>query len=79
MGHARLHRPRAGQHLGHEDEVLAELDADDAHAGDEAVVHDLQRFRALLQRLEGQRVNGVIVALDQGCSDLLHLGPHPRE
>ena len=41
--HAGLHRAGAGEHLGHEDEVLAELDADDAHAGDQAVVHHLER------------------------------------
>ena len=52
--HPGLHRARAGEHLGHEDEVLAELDADDAHAGDQAVVHDLERGRPGRQRLDGQ-------------------------
>ena len=58
----------------------AELDADDAHAGDQAVVHDLERLGALRPaRLDGQRVHRVIVALDQGRGDVLHLGPHRRE
>ena len=57
VGHPRLHRARAGEHLRHEDEVLAELDADERHAGDQAVVHDLERGDALVERAAGERVD----------------------
>ena len=72
MGHPRLHGPGAGQHLGHEDEILAELDPDDAHPGDQRVVHDLEGVGAFLQRLCRQRVDGLVVALDQRRRDVLH-------
>ena len=72
VGHAVLHRPGAGEHLGHVDDVLAELDADDAHRRDEAVVHDLERRHAVVEGRPGQRVDRVLVALDERHADLLH-------
>ena len=39
--HAGLHRVGGEQHLGHEQDAVAEVDADDAHALDERVVEDL--------------------------------------
>jgi hypothetical protein len=39
--HARLHRVRREQHLGDEEDPVAEVDADDAHALDERVVQHL--------------------------------------
>ncbi len=36
-GHPGLHRARGNQHLGHVEDVVLEVLADDAHAGDEAV------------------------------------------
>ena len=39
--HAGLHRVRGEQDLGHEQDAVAEVDADDLHAGHERVVEDL--------------------------------------
>ena len=79
MRHPRLHGAGAGQHLGHEDEVFAKLDADDPHAGDQPVVHDLQRLDAVVERLAGERVDLVVVALDDSGGDVLHQRPGARE
>ena len=38
--HARLHRVRGQQHLRNEQDAVAEVDADDAHALDQRVVQD---------------------------------------
>ena len=79
MRHSRLHRPRAGQHLGHEDDVLPELDADDAHGGDQAVIHDLGGFDAALQLRARHLVHQAVLAFDQAGRDFLQLGAHRRE
>ena len=79
MLHAGLHRARAGEHLGDENECFAKLDADDAHSGNEAVVHDLQRIDALLERLAGQSIGGSVLALDNGDGQFLHHRPGLRE
>ena len=39
--HAGLHRVGRQQHFGHEQDAVAEVDADDAHAFDQRVVQDL--------------------------------------
>ena len=39
--HAGLHRVGGEQHLGHEQDAVAEVDADDAHALDERLVQDV--------------------------------------
>jgi hypothetical protein len=39
--HARLHRIRSEQHLGNEQDAVAEIDADDAHPLDQGVVETL--------------------------------------
>ena len=44
--HAGLHRVRGEQDLGHEQDAVAEVDADDPHARDERVVEDLRRAEA---------------------------------
>ena len=44
--HAGLHRVRGEEDLGHEQDPVAEVDADDLHAGDERVVEDLRRGEA---------------------------------
>ena len=72
--HPGLHRPGAGEHLGHEDEVLAELDPDERHAGDQAVVHHLERVGAGVERLASQLVDRLVLALDERGRDRLHLG-----
>ena len=41
--HAGLHRVRGEQDLGHEQDAVAEVDADDPHALDERVVEDAGR------------------------------------
>ena len=43
--HAGLHRVRGEQHLGDEQDPVAEVDADDPHALDERVVEDLRRVQ----------------------------------
>ena len=48
--HAGLHRVRGEQHLGHEEDPVPEVDADDTHALDEGVVqHPVGRPSALEQ------------------------------
>ena len=79
VGHPGLHRAGAGEHLGHEDEVLAELDADEPHPGDQAVVHDLDGRRAGGERLPGQPIDRRVVAVDQRGRDVLHLRAGHRE
>ena len=41
--HARLHGVGRQEHLGHEQDAVAEVDADDPHALDERVVEDARR------------------------------------
>ena len=79
VGHPGLHGPGAGEDFRDEDEVLPELDAHDAHAGDQAVVHHLQRLDSVVQRRPGQRVDRPVVPIDQGRGDLLHGGRRPGE
>ena len=79
MGHARLHGARAGQDLGDEDVGLAELDTDDSHPRDQAVVHDFEGLDALAQRLYGQAVDDFVLALDQRRRDVLHQGAGPSK
>ena len=47
--HARLHGVGGQQDLGHEQDAVAEVDADDLHAGHERVVEDLARRPAAAQ------------------------------
>ena len=68
--HARLHRVRGEQHLGDEEDPVAEVDADDAHALDERVVQDLVGAPAALEQdvrplddLVGEPVVEVVVHL----------------
>ena len=69
-GHAGLHRVGGQQHLGHEQDAIAEVDPDDAHALDERVVEDLvgapstveQDGRAL-EDFVGQPVVQIVVHL----------------
>ena len=60
--HARLHRVRGEQHLGDEQDPVAEVDADDPHALDERVVQDLV---------------GPPVSLEQDVRSLDDLGGEP--
>ena len=71
MRHAGLHRTGGDQHLGHEDDVVAELDADYRHAGDQAVVEDRVGGIAVTQALFREPVHLVVVADDQLVGDLL--------
>ena len=73
VGHTRLHGPRTGQHFRNENKVLSEFNAHDSHAGDQPVIHDLQRLSSFIQRFSGELVNGFIVAVEQRGCDLLHL------
>ena len=68
--HAGLHRVGGQQHLGHEQDPVAEVDADDAHALDEGVVEDLvgapatvEQDRRALDDLVGQPVVEIVVHL----------------
>ena len=48
--HARLHRVRGQQHLGDEEDAVAEVDADDPHPTDERVVQHLVRRPAAAEQ-----------------------------
>ena len=48
--HAGLHRVRREQDLGHEQDAVAEVDPDDAHALDQRVVEDLVRAPATAEQ-----------------------------
>ena len=48
--HAGFHRVRGEQHLGDEQDPIAEIDADDLHAGNERVVENLRRCPAPSQQ-----------------------------
>ena len=68
--HARLHRIGGQQHLGHEQDPVAEVDADDAHALDECVVEHLVRAPSTVEQdgrafedLVGQAVVQIVVHL----------------
>ena len=54
-------------------DVLPELDPDERHPGDQAVVHHLERVRADVEGLAGQPVGLVVLALDDRRRDRLHL------
>ena len=59
-----LHRVRGEQHLGHEQDAVAEVDADDPHALDERVVEDPLRAPAAAEedvRPLGDRVREPVV------------------
>ena len=68
--HAGLHRVGGEEHLGHEEDAVAEVDADDAHALDERLVQDVvggptaaeQEVRAL-RDLVGEAVVEIVVHL----------------
>ncbi len=68
--HAGLHRVGGEQHLGHEEDAVAEVDADDAHALDERVVEHLvgapaavEQDRRALDDLVGEAVVQIVVHL----------------
>ena len=68
--HAGLHRVGGEQHLGHEQDAVAEVDADDAHALDERVVEHLvgapvaiEQDRRAFDDLVGESVVEVVVHL----------------
>ncbi len=48
-GHARLHRLGGHEHFGHEKDAVAEVGADDVHAGDEAGGEDGIRLVAAFE------------------------------
>ena len=48
--HACLHRVRGQQHLGHEEDAVAEVDADDPHSLDQRVVQHLVRRPAAAEQ-----------------------------
>ena len=48
--HAGLHRVGREEDLGHEQDAVAEVDADDLHAGDERVVEDLGGREATIEQ-----------------------------
>ena len=73
MRHAGFHRPSTGEDLGYEDKVFTELDADDSHASDQAVVHDLGGLDVVGKGLGSQVVDGLVVAVNEGRGDVLHL------
>src|SRR5262245_11031138 len=79
MGHAGFHGPRAGKHLGNEDEVLAELNADDSHPCNKAVIHDLKSLVAGLQGLSRKLVGHEVFAFDDRGSYRLHRRMRLRE
>ena len=47
--HAALHGVGGEQHLGHEQDAVAKIDADDAHAFDQRIVQDLLGGPAALE------------------------------
>ena len=68
--HAGLHRVGGEQHLGHEQDAVAEVDADDAHALDERVVEHLVGAPAAVEQdggalddLVGEAVVEIVVHL----------------
>ena len=68
--HARLHRVGGEQHLGHEEDAVAEVDADDAHPLDERLVQDVVGGPAAAEQevgalgdLVGQAVVEIVVHL----------------
>ena len=73
--HPRLHRVRGEQHLGHEEDPVAEVDPDDPHALDERFVQHLVGRPVALEQdvgplddLVGQAVVEVVVHLrDELC------------
>ena len=87
--HPRLHRVGREQHLGDEEDAVAEVDADDAHPFDERFVEHpvgapaaVEQDRRALDDLVGQAVVEVVVhLLDElvvgqlGEIDLARLGP----
>ena len=67
--HPALHRIRGEQHLGHEQDAVAEIDADDAHALDEGVVQDALGRPAALEE-------DVRRLLDLGLEAVVHVVVH---
>ena len=74
MGHAGLHGARRHQHLGHENNVVAELDAHDGHSGNQAIVQNGVGVEPVVQRLLGQPVHLDVLADNQVIGDVVHDG-----
>ena len=70
-GHAGLHGARGDQHLGHIQNVVLEIFADHAHAGDEALVEHLLHGAAFRQGVLGHLLDFLGIALVKA---LVHQG-----
>ena len=79
MRHPGFHRARTRQHLGHKNKILPKLDPHDAHARDQAVVHNLQRAHAVVQCFSRQMIHIEMRAVDQCGGNGLHFDARPRE
>ena len=79
MRHPRLHRACARQHFGHKNKILPKLDPHNAHARDQAVVHNLQRAHARVQGFSRQLIHIEMRAVDQRGGNGLHFDARPRE
>ena len=74
MLHSGLHGPGGHQDLGHEDDVVAELDSHHRHAGDQPVVQNDVGIKVPVQSFPGQAVGLVVLADDDVKGDILHQG-----
>src|SRR5262249_40759822 len=69
--HATFHGVGSEQHFGHEQDAVAEVDADDAHPFDERVVQDLLSVPAALEEYAGRVFDLALQAVVQIVVDLL--------
>ena len=70
--HPGFHGACGDEDFRDEDDVVAELDADDCHAVEEAVVEDVIGGVAVAEALLGQAVNFEVLSSDQRVCDVLH-------
>ena len=72
VGHAGFHGASGDEDFGDEDDVVAELYADDGHAVEESVVKDVVCGVAVVEALFGEAVDFEVFADDELVCDLLH-------
>ena len=70
-GHAGLHRIGGEQHFGHEQDAIAEIDADDAHALDQRLGQDLVGRPAALEQDVDRLLDLFLEAVIEIVMDLL--------
>ena len=70
--HSGFHGACGDEDFGYEDDVVAELDADDCHAVEEAVVEDVVGGVAVVEALLCEAVDFEVFADDELVCDLLH-------